>query len=227
MANTPASISLSALQRLKQLEGAIPYVYDDGDGTWPKRRITSYQTKGHPTIGVGHLIRSSEQARFRRYLGRENMPEGEMLALLRNDVQKHSRPLRPKIKTKITQAMWDALVLQSFNTGPNTRALRTAITRINAEDWRGAQAALASGAKTSKGKTLSALVSRRAEEAQLFLQQGIPGAIRQLTKAGSRSFRIHQRRVKRFRKKQLILGAGAALLASIAVIALVASRRMR
>ena len=206
------------------MEGSISYVYDDGDGTWPKRRITSYNTKGYPTIGVGHLITKDQRERFRKYLGTgRDMPESEILALLRYDVNRFESKLRPKIRVPITQSMWDALILQSFNTGTNTRAIRTAIERINAKDWKGAQAALAAGAKTSKGKVLKALVERRAEEAAMFLRDGMPGFAK---KAYYRGQGRYQNQLARYRKRQLILGIGAATFASIAVIALFARSRM-
>lgn len=228
MGNTPATISKAALQHLKRLEGSVSYVYDDGDGTWPRRKITSFRTKGYPTIGVGHRILRGEQDYYRRYLGGREMPEQEVLALLQRDVINHSRPLRSKIKTPITQAMWDALVLQSFNTGPNTKAIRTAIDRINAKDWRGAQAALARGAVTSKGDRLDALVRRRAEEAAMFLSQGVPGAAQQMLSKGKQALRAAQRQRKklsRVRQQQVILGVGASLFAAIAVVALVARKQ--
>jgi GH24 family phage-related lysozyme (muramidase) len=231
MANTPTSISPSALQQLRRLEGAVPYVYDDGDGTWPKRKITSYATKGHATIGVGHLIKPEEREYFKRYMGGPEMPEQEMLALLGKDVQAHAHPLRAKIRVPITQAMWDALVLQAFNTGPYTAAINAAIARINEKDWRGAQTALANGAKTSKGKTLAALVQRRAEEAQLFLRDGIPGAAQKLQESVQRRVnkRVNQhlRKVRRLQRKQVILGIGAAVFSGIALLALAASQRVR
>lgn len=204
-------------------------MYDDGDGTWPKRRITSYATKGYPTIGVGHLITAGERDRFRKYLNNQEMPEKEILALLRYDIGRFERAIRPKIKTEITQSMWDALILQAFNTGANTRAIRTAVDRINAKDWRGAQAAIASGAKTSKGKVKEALVRRRAEESSLFLQDGLPEfaqrALNRSRSALSRGQKRYFRKMSRYRKRQLILGIGAASFASIMVLALIARSR--
>jgi GH24 family phage-related lysozyme (muramidase) len=222
--NSNLTISAEGLRLLKKAEGSIPYVYDDGDGTWPKRRITSYTTKGYPTIGVGHLITKDQQERFRKYLGTgQNMPDDEILALLRYDVNRFEATLRPKIQVPITQSMWDALILQSFNTGANTHAIQTAIERINAKDWKGAQAALASGAKTSKGKVLQALVERRAEEAAMFLRDGMPGMVEKVYYAGQKRY---QKQIMRHKKRQLLLGVGAAVFASITVFALFARSRM-
>lgn len=207
------------------MEGSIPYVYDDGDKTWPKRRIKSYETKGYPTIGVGHLITKDQRERFRKYLGTgQDMPESEILALLRYDVGRFESKLRPQIRQPITQSMWDALVLQSFNTGTSTRAIRTAIERINAKDWKGAQAALAAGAKTSKGKVLSGLVRRRAEEAAMFLRDGLPKSAEKVYYRGQKRY---YRQMTRYKKIQLISGVGSAVFASIALLALIARSRMR
>jgi GH24 family phage-related lysozyme (muramidase) len=207
------------------MEGSVPYVYDDGDKTWPRRKIKSYETKGYPTIGVGHRITKNQREQFRKYLGTgQDMPESEILALLRYDVSRFESELRPQIRTPITQSMWDALVLQAFNTGTNTRAIRTAIERINAKDWNGAQAALAAGAKTSRGKVLSSLVKRRAEEAAMFLRDGLPKSAEKAHDPGQKR---HYRQIARYKKIQLIRGVGSAVLASIALLALIARSRMR
>jgi hypothetical protein len=52
--------------------------------------------------------------------------------------------------------------------------VKSAVDFINASAWEQAAAALGSGPTTSKGKTLSGLVKRRAEEAALFLRDGVP-----------------------------------------------------
>ncbi len=170
-------ISSWALDNLIDLEGSIPYVYDDGDGTWPKKRISSFSTIGYPTIGVGHRIYPNEQERFRPYLaGGRDLSDSEIESLLRDDVEKRAAaPLRAKITAPLTQSMWDAIVTQAFNTGPNTSTLSKVIALVNSGDWTGAQTALANAPVTSKGKVLDALVKRRAYEASLFMDDGIPG----------------------------------------------------
>lgn len=171
-------VSKKGLRYLLQSEGAIPYVYDDGDGTWPKKRISSFSTKGYPTIGVGHRIYPKEQARFREHLaGGRDMTEAEMMDLLREDIDKRiaTPGWKARILVPITQSMYDALVHQAFNTGPNAKSVRTAIAAINRKDWAAAQQALAKGPVTSKGKRLNALVKRRAFEASYFMEDGVPG----------------------------------------------------
>ena len=225
MSSRTYALSPRALRELKTAEGSIPYVYDDGDGTWPKRRIKSYRTKGHPTIGVGHLIRPPEYDRFRRYLNNEDMPEQEILALLRKDVARFERTLNTRIGRQITQSMWDALVIQAFNTGTNTRAMKAAIQAVNAGQWTAAQKALASGPVTSKGKIRQGLVTRRAQEARMFMRDGTPGLAQAGTQRAARRSGRYFRSMQRHRKRQLILGTGAAIFASIAAVAVLATLR--
>jgi GH24 family phage-related lysozyme (muramidase) len=174
----PQSISDEALLHLQATEGAIPYVYDDGDGTWPKKKVVSFSdVKGYPTIGVGHRIFDNEQHRFAEFLaGGRTMTTGEMSDLLQDDINSRiaTSSFRSRIQVPITQSMWDALVMHAFNTGPNAKSVKSAIDFINASAWEQAAAALGSGPTTSKGKTLSGLVKRRAEEAALFLRDGVP-----------------------------------------------------
>lgn len=173
MALVPSSLSDYALAELRRMEGAIPYVYDDQGGVYPPKRVTSFSAvKGYPTIGVGHRIYPSEEGRFSAFLaGGRDMSSDELDALLREDVETRvAKTLRPKVLVPITQSMWDALVLQAFNTGPNTNALARTIAAINAGDMEGAAAELGTGATTSKGKTLEGLVRRREAEVALFLK---------------------------------------------------------
>jgi GH24 family phage-related lysozyme (muramidase) len=174
---TDKRISSAALTTLREHEGSIPYVYDDGDGTWPKARISSFSTKGYPTIGVGHLIRASEYDKYAPYLsgGGKELSNRQIEDLLRSDVERVSEgPLRGQIDVPITQSMWDALVIQAFNTGPNASSVKTTVKAINEGDFDKAQAALLSGPTSSKGKYLPALAKRRQSEALLFLRDGYP-----------------------------------------------------
>ena len=170
-------MSRDGLNQLIASEGSIPYVYDDGDGTWPKRRISNFNTQGYPTIGVGHRIYEREQPRFRKYLaGGQDMTMREIQELLSEDINSRiaSESWKATIRAPITQSMYDALVHQAFNVGPNASSVRRAIEAINNRDYQGAQAALASGAVTSKGRRLEGLVRRRALEAEMFMEDGLP-----------------------------------------------------
>jgi GH24 family phage-related lysozyme (muramidase) len=195
-------------------------VYDDADHAQPKKRLSSFsETRGHPTIGVGHLIQTSEYEKFRPYLtGR--MSQQEIETLLHEDIDRLSAPLRKKIEVDITQSMWDALVLQAFNTGPYTKSLGRAVDAINRKDWSEAQKALLNGPTTSKGRQIPILVARRQEEAQLFLQDG-PRGNRPLRLQRPLKPMVQQLRARRrARNRRSIIAAGVAL-GLVSLVALV------
>lgn len=225
MSKVPANVSERVFQRLTALEGSLPYVYDDQDRSYPKKRLTSYAAaKGYPTIGIGHLIRPPEYDRFRPYLSDKKLTAAQIEALFQEDIKRISAPLRKKIKGPITQSMWDALVLQAFNTGPYTKSLSAAIDAINAQDKAGARAALLRAPTTSKGKVVPHLVARRKEEADLFMQEGPPsGPMAETTPSampdlGPRyKVRLQAQRRKRTRRALIV---GAAALALVSALAL-------
>jgi lysozyme len=231
MSKVPANVSERVFQRLTALEGSLPYVYDDQDRSYPKKRLTSYTAaKGYPTIGIGHLVRPPEYDRFRPYLSDKKLTAAQIEALFQEDIKRISAPLRKKIKGPITQSMWDALVLQAFNTGPYTKSLSAAIDAINAQDKAGARAALLRAPTTSKGKVVPHLVARRKEEADLFMQEGPPSGpmadiaptapLAPTTPPDGRAphrARLQAQRRKRTRRALIV---GAAALALVSALAL-------
>ena len=170
-------MSKSGLQKLIGSEAIRTQVYDDATG----QTISSYeQSIGGPTIGIGHLIRPNEYERFEAYLGgRKHMSERQVMNLFEEDVAKHTEPWIKKIKTPVTQSMVDALVSLAFNAGVNSSALRKAIDAINKRDYQGASDAIRNGPKTNArtGQVVSGLVRRRNEEADMFLEDGLPKGI--------------------------------------------------
>jgi len=165
-------ISSEAIGHLVTMEGAKAQVYDDATG----KTVSSFsETTGYPTIGVGHLIASGEQSKYSKYLkGGDSLSDGAIEDLLRDDLERFEEPLRERVSAPMTQSMWDALVTQALNTGLNRTSLKNAIASINSEDYEAAADYIASGPTTSKGRTLSGLVKRRAYETQLFLRDGLP-----------------------------------------------------
>ena len=101
------------------------------------------------------------------------MSERQVMNLFEEDVAKHTDPWIKKIKTPVTQSMVDALVSLAFNAGVNSSALRKAIDAINIRDYQGASDAI--NART--GQVVSGLVRRRNEEADMFLEDGLPKGI--------------------------------------------------
>ena len=166
------TISPEGLEFLRKHEGVRYQVYDDRTGS----TVSSYEAvQGYPTIGIGHLITNAEKERFRPYLGSSGSSGGaslshaEVMALFASDVaNKFEKILRPRITGRINQKMWDALIIQSFNTGPNTNAIKTTIAHINNGNYDQSVLSFQTRPVTSKGKVLSGLVKRRDEEVKLY-----------------------------------------------------------
>jgi GH24 family phage-related lysozyme (muramidase) len=169
-------MSQEGLRKLRGSEGIRTQVYDDANG----QTISSYsEARGYPTIGIGHLIRNDEREYFSQFLGgRNRMTEKQVYDLFESDVQKHIDPWKKRVTAPVTQEMIDALASLAFNIGTNGKALNAAIAAINKEDYEAAAEAIRTGPTTSKGITMSGLVRRRNEEADLFLSGGLPTGIR-------------------------------------------------
>lgn len=171
----PSALNLSqeALQHLIKFEGVRYQVYDDATG----KVVSSYsEVRGYPTIGVGHLITDGERPQYSAYLvGAQSLSEEQVLNLLRSDVeQRAQKSLRPRVIVPITQSMWDAMIIQAFNTGPNTNVLKETAQYINLGKFDEALRRFSQRAVTSKGKVLTGLVKRRDYEIHLFQREGNP-----------------------------------------------------
>lgn len=171
----PSALNLSqeAIQHLINFEGVRYQVYDDATG----KVVSSYAAvRGYPTIGVGHLITEAEKSQYAAFLGGgQSLTEDQVLALLRSDVeQRAQKTLRPRIIVPITQSMWDAMVLQGFNTGPNTNVLKETAQYINLKKFDEALKRFSQRPVTSKGNVLSGLIKRRDYEIALFQRDGNP-----------------------------------------------------
>ena len=166
-------MSTEGIEQLIKSEGVRYQVYDDRGGAI----ISSYESaRGYPTIGVGHLIKSSERGRFEQFLGgRNSMTHEQVIELLREDLPKYEDPVANRITKPVTTEMFDALVSLAFNTGTNSRSVKNTIAAINEEDYEKAASAIRSGPTSSKGVTMQGLVRRRNEEADWFLAGGLPG----------------------------------------------------
>ncbi len=164
------------IQRLIKSEGVRYQVYDDRGGAI----IAAYENaRGYPTIGIGHLIRDNEREYFSQFLGgRSKMTHEQVTDLLRQDLPKYEDPVAKRIEKPVTDEMFDALVSLAFNTGPNSRSVKSAIEAINNEDYQAASDAIRSGPQSSKGVKMAGLVKRRNEEADWFLSGGLPTGIR-------------------------------------------------
>jgi lysozyme len=160
------TISSGGLTRLKKHEGSRATVYDDKTG----KSISSWgECAGFPTIGVGHLIQNNEKAAFSKFLKPGKMSDNEIDNLLLKDLQARIDALNKKLKVKVSQNQFDALLSMMFNTGGGNKSFLKAVSLTNEGKFKDAAAQIKSGPKTSKGVVLAGLERRRNEEAETYL----------------------------------------------------------
>ena len=160
------SISAAGLKKLKAHEGSRATIYDDATG----KDIESYDScKGFPTIGVGHLIGKNERAIFAKYLKPGKMSDSEIDNLLLKDLASRIADLNKKLKVKVTQGQFEALLSMGFNTGFGNKSFLKAIALTNEGKKQESSDQINSGPKTSKGKELAGLVRRRKDESEAYL----------------------------------------------------------
>lgn len=160
------TISAAGLKHLKADEGSRATVYDDADG---KSKSSWDEVKGFPTVGVGHLIQKNERAAFSKYLKPGKMSDSAIENLLLVDLESRIKGLNKKLKVKVTQNQFDALLSMGFNTGFGNGSFLKAVALTNEGKFKAAADQIRSGPKTSKGKVLAGLVRRRNGEADTYL----------------------------------------------------------
>jgi lysozyme len=160
------TISSDGLKRLKKHEGSKATVYDDKTG----KGISSWgECAGFPTVGIGHLIQNNEKAAFSKFLKPGKMSDNEIDNLLLKDLQERINALNKKLKVKVSQNQFDALLSMMFNTGGGNKSFLKAVSLTNDGKFKDAAAQIKSGPKTSKGVVLAGLERRRKEESETYL----------------------------------------------------------
>ena len=115
-------------------------------------------SKGLPTIGVGHLIKASEPHLLNATLSDEQVKE-----LLRSDLRWCSEAVESSVKVPLTQKQYDALYSLCFNIGETNFKKSTVVKRINQNDLKGAADAILMWNKPA------VLEKRRKREKAMFL----------------------------------------------------------
>jgi lysozyme len=167
-----AKISDFLLQELKRHEGVRTQVYDDLSG----KPVGSYaEVKGAPTIAMGKKIQEHERDSFRNFFkGKSELKGSDLDKVIRDTVEPREKKLAGLIKVPVTQSMFDAVFSFAYNTGFGASSFKKVLEKLNAGDYTGAKAAIATGPQSSKGKQLPGLVKRRAFEAEHFMKEGLP-----------------------------------------------------
>lgn len=142
-------IQPSTLRFIRLHEGAKRKAYKD--------------VAGLDTIGVGHLIKPTEN-----YLLHKELNDDEVNALLAADLEKANASIKKLVTATLTQQQYDALISFVFNVGSGAFARSTLLKKINtscppveikAEFMKWTRAG---------GKKVQGLVNRRTAEAELF-----------------------------------------------------------
>ena len=152
-------ISDKGLQFIKDVEGVVLHIYHDQAGL--------------ETIGVGHLLTSSEKAtgviniKGNKVIAANGITAQQALDLLAQDVAPAVSAVYSAVKVPINQNQVDALTSFAFNVGTNGMRSSTAIAMLNAGKFDQVGPWLAKWDKAG-GKVCSDLVERRAKEIALF-----------------------------------------------------------
>ena len=138
------AIAKSTLSFITKEEGLRNKAYKDSKGLW--------------TIGVGHLIKPSEQHLLTTTLTDEQVEE-----LLQSDLKWCSEAVENNVKVPLTQNQYDALYSLCFNIGETNFRKSTVLRKINENDLQGAADAILMWNKPE------VLINRRKRERALFL----------------------------------------------------------
>jgi lysozyme len=115
-------------------------------------------SKGLPTIGVGHLIKADEP-----HLLTATLSDQEVKDLLKSDLKWCSEAVESSIKVPLSQKQFDALYSLCFNIGETAFRKSTVVRRLNEGDYKGAADAIEMWNKPA------VLINRRKREKALFL----------------------------------------------------------
>lgn len=181
---------------------------------WEKLKLVAYLPTPDDvwTIGWGHTLGVKKGDRITKDQAQEFFIQ---------DKQWAEDAVNQGVKVPLTQEQFDALVSLVFNIGANAFRRSTLLKKLNRKDYQGAADQFNVWVK-QKGKTLTGLVRRRAEERSYFLSG--------MSKEGPASASV-DKQPSSFLNTENIAGAGAAIaglgsLASnvqlIAVVALIA-----
>lgn len=121
---------------------------------------------GYCTVGIGHLIgkRRCTQADYSQW---GELSEQQVLELFRQDIPRYEEPINRLVKVVLNASQFDALVSFVFNVGEPNFTTSTLLRKLNQGDYGGAANEFARWNK-SRGRVLSGLTRRRAEEAAMF-----------------------------------------------------------
>jgi lysozyme len=146
-------LSAAGILMLTELEGSRSRMYRDSAGL--------------PTIGVGHLILSSEQ-----HLLTATLSGAQIRDLLQRDLVRFEQAVNNCIRVSLEQWQFDALVMLAFNIGTTAFCNSTLVDRINAKDTETRISEAWNRWKMAGGQIVQGLINRRAKEIDLYFNGG-------------------------------------------------------
>ncbi len=130
---------------------------------WEGFSLTPYICPaGLPTIGWGHVISAADAVKYASGITQE-----QANALFAHDVRIAEGGVTSLITAPLTANQFAALVSFTFNLGAGRLRASTLRRKINARDYQGAADEFSRWVFAG-GRKLTGLVSRRAEEKELF-----------------------------------------------------------
>ena len=139
------AITESTLSTIEEFEGKRHKAYKDSRGLW--------------TIGVGHLIKPTEQYLLHAILTDEQVDE-----LFRSDLRWCDEAITTSVRVSLTQNQYDALASLCYNIGEEHFKTSSVVRHLNEGDYNTAADHFLDWVKPS------ILLPRRIKEKQLFLQ---------------------------------------------------------
>jgi lysozyme len=124
-------------------------------------KLNSYRCpSGKLTIGYGH---TGLKARKRK------ISKVEAEELLRGDLRKYEQVVRRRVKVKINNEQFSALVSFTFNVGEGAFSRSSLLRKLNEGDYCGAAREFTRWVRGNNRRILGGLVKRRSLEQDLFL----------------------------------------------------------
>jgi len=141
-------INAASQNLIKSYEGLRPTAYLDAVGV--------------PTIGWGHTKTVTKAD-----VGRKTISQAEAQRLFDADIAEFEKAVARLVTVPLTENQRGALVSFAYNLGAGNLGSSTLLKKLNAKDYKGAQAEFGKWNRAG-GKVLAGLTKRRAAEAELF-----------------------------------------------------------
>jgi lysozyme len=124
-------------------------------------RLSTYRCpSGKLTIGYGHTGSKARRGRITRTEAEE---------LLNNDLSKYKAVVKRRVKVKINNEQFSALVSFTFNVGEGAFSRSSLLRKLNEGDYCGAAREFTRWVRGNNRRILGGLVKRRSLEQDLFL----------------------------------------------------------